>query len=433
MKVRFLALGLLIVGMAAGYFVYPRWGISESLNVPFRLGLDLKGGIHLIYRADLSQIESGQRTESLEGLRDVIERRVNFFGVSEPVVRTERAVDEDRLSVQLAGVFDPATAIQLIGETPYLEFKRENPNIATTTLETNPLAGWESTELTGRYLKSAQMEFDPTTGVPSISITFDDAGAKLFEDLTAQNIGKPIAIFLDGVPISAPTVQAKITGGKAQITGNFTQEEVRQLVRNLNSGALPVPITLISQEQIEPSRGAEALERSFFAGLVGFAIIVAFMLFWYRLPGLLAVFALAIYVSLSLAVFKLIPVTLTTAGIAGFILSIGMAVDANVLIFERLKEELRRGRTLTTAIEEGFNRAWTSVRDSNTSSLITSLILWYFGTDAVKGFALTLGLGIIVSMFTAIVVSRTFLRATHGRRHEAGRVPFLYGSGFRLH
>ncbi|MEK7649958.1 MAG: protein translocase subunit SecD, partial [Patescibacteria group bacterium] len=191
MKVRFLALGLLIVGMAAGYFVYPRWGISESLNVPFRLGLDLKGGIHLIYRADLSQIESGQRTESLEGLRDVIERRVNFFGVSEPVVRTERAVDEDRLSVQLAGVFDPATAIQLIGETPYLEFKRENPNIATTTLETNPLAGWESTELTGRYLKSAQMEFDPTTGVPSISITFDDAGAKLFEDLTAQNIGKP--------------------------------------------------------------------------------------------------------------------------------------------------------------------------------------------------------------------------------------------------
>ena len=228
-------------------------------------------------------------------------------------------------------------------------------------------------------------------------------------------------------------MQAKITGGKAQITGNFTQEEVRQLVRNLNSGALPVPITLISQEQIEPSRGAEALERSFFAGLVGFAIIVAFMLFWYRLPGLLAVFALAIYVSLSLAVFKLIPVTLTTAGIAGFILSIGMAVDANVLIFERLKEELRRGRTLTTAIEEGFNRAWTSVRDSNTSSLITSLILWYFGTDAVKGFALTLGLGIIVSMFTAIVVSRTFLRATHGRRHEAGRVPFLYGSGFRLH
>ncbi len=432
MKMRFFTLGLLMIGMLAGYFVYPRWGIPDSLNVPFRLGLDLKGGIHLMYRADLSQIESAKRGEALEGLRDVVERRVNFFGVAEPVVRTERAVDEDRLSVQLAGIFDTATAIQLIGETPYLEFKKINPDVSTTTLEANPLAGWTATELTGRYLKTAAMEFDPTTGIPSISITFDDEGAKHFENLTADNIGKPIAIFLDGVPISAPTVQAKITGGKAQITGNFTREEALMLARRLNSGALPVPISLISQEQVEPSRGAEALSRSFFAGLVGFGIVVLFMIFWYRLPGLLAVFALGIYISLSLAIFKIIPITLTNAGIAGVILSIGMAVDANVLIFERLKEELRRGRTLTTAIEEGFNRAWTSVRDSNTSSLITSLILWYFGTDAVKGFALTLGLGIIVSMFTAIVVTRTFLRATHGRKYEAGHTPFLYGSGFRL-
>lgn len=427
MKIRLLAIGLLVLGVLAGYFVYPKFGMPRWLDVPFRLGLDLKGGVRLVYKADVSKAGP----DALEGIRDVIERRINIYGVAEPVVRTERVLGEDRLSVQIAGVFDVEEAIRLIGETPYLEFRTEDPSVATSTLAENPYAAFAPTELTGQYLESARMEFDQTTGVPYISIQFDDTGAKIFERLTEENIDKSLAIFLDGVPISVPTVRDKISGGSAQITGQFTLDEARILARRLNSGALPVPIELISQERVEPARGAAALGRSFFAGVTGFLFVIMFMIIWYRLPGLIAVAALFIYVSLSLALFKVIPVTLTTAGIAGFVLSIGMAVDANILIFERMKEELKRGRTLGAAIEEGFLRAWTSVRDSNTSSLITSIILWYFGTESVRGFALTLGLGIIVSMFSAIVVTRTFLRAIHSRKHAAGSgAPFLYGGGF---
>ncbi len=431
MRIRLLALGILLLGVVAGYFVYPYWGVPQWLNIPFRLGLDLKGGIHLVYKADLSSIPSAQKSDALEGLRDVIERRVNFFGVSEPIVRVERSLGEDHLLVELAGVFSAPEAIRLIGETPYLEFRKENKNIATSTLEQNPFAAYEPTGLTGRFLRSASMQFGPTTGEPYIEIVFNDEGARLFEELTAQNIGKPIAIFLDGAPISIPVVQDKITGGKAQITGRFAPEEAKLLAQRLNSGALPVPIELISQNSVEPTRGEEALKKSFFAAILGFLFVIGFMLVWYRLPGFIAVVALLIYIALALSIFKLVPVTFTTAGIAGFVLSIGMAVDANILIFERLKEELRRGRTLGMAIEEGFLRAWTSVRDSNVSSLITALILWYFGTEQVKGFALTLGLGIAVSMFSAIYVTRTFLRALHTRRqHAAMGVSFLYGSGF---
>jgi protein-export membrane protein SecD len=431
MKFRLLAVGLILLGALAGYFVYPRWGIWNKLNIPFRLGLDLKGGINLTYKADLSKIPGDQKSSALEGLRDVIERRVNYFGVSEPIVRVERVIGEDRLDVQLAGIFDTSQAIRLIGETPYLEFRTERPGITDEELQRNPLAAFVPTELTGRYLESAQMAFGQTGGGAYIQIKFNDEGAKLFSKLTEANVNKPLAIFLDGVPISIPVVREKIESGSAQITGKFTPEEARLLAQRLNSGALPVPIELISQRTEEPARGADSLKRSFFAGLIGFLFVVAFMLLWYRLPGLIAVVALSIYVSLSLTIFKLIPVTFSTAGIAGFILSIGMAVDANILIFERLKEELRRGKTLAGAIEEGFLRAWTSVRDSNISSLITAIILWYFGSDAVKGFALTLGLGIGVSMFSAVVITRTFLRALHSRRQTPGRtLQFLYGSGF---
>ncbi len=430
MKFRLLALALLILGGLAGYFVYPKWGIWEKLNVPFRLGLDLKGGIHLTYKADMSKIRDDQKSSALEGLRDVIERRVNFFGVSEPIVRVERTLGEEHLSVQLAGIFNPADAIRLIGETPYLEFQTRRPEISDEEAQKNPLAAFAPTELTGRYLKSARFEFAQTGGTAEVQIIFNDEGSKIFANLTEANINKPIAIFLDGVPISIPIVREKIDGGTAQITGNFTPEEARLLSQRLNSGALPVPIELISQRTEEPARGADSLKKSFFSGLLGFLFVMVFMLSWYRLPGLIAVVSLLIYVSLSLSIFKLIPVTFSTAGIAGFILSIGMAVDANILIFERMKEELRRGKTLGTSIEEGFKRAWTSVRDSNISSLITAVILWYFGSDAVKGFALTLGLGIGVSMFSAIMVTRTFLRALHSRKHVPSRtLKFLYGSG----
>lgn len=432
LKVRIFAVLLIVLGAAVGYFVYPKWGIPGFLNVPFRLGLDLKGGIHLTYKADLSKIPDSQKASALEGLRDVIERRVNFFGVSEPLVRVERTIGEDRLNVQLAGVFDTAQAIKLIGETPYLEFRTRRTDISDAEAQQNPLLAFAPTELTGRYLQSAQLEFERTSGVAQVQIKFNDEGSKIFSKLTADNVGKPIAIFLDGVPISVPVVNERIDGGVAQITGNFTPEEARLLAQRLNSGALPVPIELISQSIEQPERGADSLRKSFFAGILGFLFVVVFMILWYRLPGVVAVIALSIYVALSLALFKIVPVTFSTAGIAGFILSIGMAVDANILIFERMKEELQRGKALGSAIEEGFLRAWTSVRDSNISSLITALILYYFGSDAVRGFALTLGLGIGVSMFSAIVVSRTFLRAVHPRGGSLGRLgKFLYGNGLK--
>ncbi|MBI2053106.1 MAG: protein translocase subunit SecD, partial [Candidatus Ryanbacteria bacterium] len=401
-----------------------KWGITEWLKIPFRLGLDLKGGIHLTYSADLSKIPSGQKSEALEGLRDVIERRVNFFGVSEPNVRIERTTDEDRLLVDLAGVLDTGEAIRLIGETPYLEFRTELTTQTGSTTQTV----FMPTELTGRYLDRAALQFDPTTNSPYIEIFFNDEGGKIFERLTGENIDKRIAIYLDGAPISVPVVRDKISGGRAQITGEFTPEEARLLAQRLNSGALPVPIELIAQQRIEPKQGEESLRKSFFAGIMGFLFVVLFMIFWYRLPGFIAVLALGIYAALTLTLFKLIPVTFTTAGIAGFILSIGMAVDANILIFERMREELKRSRSLPAAIEEGFARAWTSIRDSNASSIITAIILWYFGAEAVKGFALTLGLGVAISMFSAIVVTRTFLRASHARGRTAGG--FLYSSGF---
>lgn len=240
---------------------------------------------------------------------------------------------------------------------------------------------------------------------------FNDEGAKLFEDITRRNVGKKVAIYLDGEPISIPTVQDVISGGKAQITGSFTEQEVKTLAQRLNAGALPVPIKLISQETIGASLGEKSLNTSLIAGLIGLAAVILFMIFWYRLPGLVATIALLIYTAVVLAIFKLFSVTLTLAGIAGFILSIGMAVDANILIFARMREELNWGKSLGGAIDEGFKRAWTSIRDSNISSLITCLILFWLGTSIIKGFALTLAIGILVSMFSAITVTRIFLKA----------------------
>jgi len=265
------------------------------------------------------------------------------------------------------------------------------------------------TELTGRYLKGSQLQFDQQTYQSQVGLEFDSEGSKIFEDLTSKNVGKKIAIYLDGVGISAPTVQEAITGGKAQITGDFTSDEAKELVQRLNAGALPVPINLISQQTIGASLGKDSLDKSLNAGIYGFLAVLIFIIFYYRLPGLLASFSLLLYIAAVLAIFKLIPVTLTLAGIAGFILSIGMAVDANVLIFERLKEELKSGKSLGGSIDEGFKRAWPAIRDGNISTIITCLILYIFATGLVKGFALTLGIGVLVSMFSAIVITKSFL------------------------
>lgn len=439
---RILALILLLAGFLAGYFVLPFFG-PRWLAVPFRLGLDLQGGTHLIYRADTSDFPVGDKNAALESLRDVIERRVNLFGVAEPVVQLEKSAKEDRLIVEIAGIFDIREAIRLIGETPFLQFYKEKPQqvdlkgdvsikdgTPTVTIPQAPAPKKDElpfapTELTGRYLKHADLRFDTTTNKPLVTLEFNKEGADLFEQLTKENIGKRIAIYLDGVPISAPVVNEAISGGHAQISGSFTPGEARSLSRRLNAGALPIPISLLSQQSIGAGLGAVELAKSFRAAFVGFGVVALFMIGWYRLPGLFAILALGIYAAFLLSLFKLIPVTLTAAAIAGFILSIGMAVDANILIFERMKEELRAGKHLGSALEDGFGRAWTSIRDSNVSSLITSAILWWFGTSAVKGFALTLSIGILVSMFSAIVVTRTFLRAIAIRK--ATLVNILYG------
>lgn len=645
-KVRLSVIGLLIVAVLLAFVNFPIIydrpieAINNKLGtefpkmkeIPFVLGLDLQGGTHLVYEADTSKIPFGEKGDSVEGVRDVIERRVNAFGVAEPLVQINKAKGSYRVIVELAGVKDVREAIKMIGETPLLEFKEQNqepprdltneeqkeldefnkvarekadkaltaargeqdfaevvreysdneidketggdmgwvssagefvplyeaatqievgqvasdliqtydglnvikvndkrengeevkarhllvcyqgadrcetdttkdeafqiindlkerastetfvelvkenstePNSENSggdlgwfvrgqmvpefeevvfDMESNTISGvvetqfgyhliykedqrpvteyklsriyiktknafdilppqdpWKNTGLTGAQLKNSRVEFDPNTTAAQVGLEFNDEGKKLFAEITERNIGKPVAIYLDGQPISVPVVNEAIKEGRAVITGDFDINEAKTLSRRLNAGALPVPINLISQQTVGASLGLESLQKSLFAGIVGLIIVALFMLIYYRLPGLIAVIALLIYGVLVLFMFKLIPVTLTLAGIAGFILSIGMAVDANVLIFERLKEELRVGKPLGTAIDEGFKRAWASIRDGNVSTLITCLILAWFGTSMIKGFAITLGVGVLISMFSAIVITRLFL------------------------
>ena len=447
-----LALLVLVLGALVAFFVVksePRlnknFDTANSFlkNHPFRLGLDLSGGSHLVYKADTSQLPAGEVNDSMDALRDVIERRVNLFGVSEPLVQIEHGSivsgAGEQLIVDLPGVTDIEKAIEMIGQTPLLEFKTEAPasvpkevtvgkdgKIDLGKIELN--RGFVSTELTGRYLKRATLEFNPTTHEPIVSLQFDEVGTKLFADITKNNIGKTVAIYLDGAPISTPTVREEITAGQAVISGSFTPAEAKQLVGRLNSGALPVPITLTSTQTIGASLGDDAVAAGVKAAVIGFLLVALFLILWYRLPGLVATVSLSIFMVIILALFKLLPVTLTAAGIAGFIISIGIAVDANVLIFERVKEELRAGKSINEAVAAGFSRAWLSIRDSNISSFIGAVILFWFGTSLIKGFALTLGMGIIVSMFSAITITRIFLRAM--AFVGEGRVArFLFSSG----
>lgn len=471
---------VILLAAAAVWVILPQGGkINLSkLKIPYQkdfkvhLGLDLQGGSHLEYQADFKSIAQGDKADALNAIRDTIERRVNSFGVSEPLVEVSGS---DRIIVELPGIKDINQAIDQIGQTPYLEFKIQNPKPPQVTpdkngsVTVNPDDQWLSTGLSGKQLQRATVDFQQNQGPANqivVRLEFNDQGKKLFSDITSANIGKPIAIFLDGQLLSAPTVQSAITDGVAIITGNFTTDQAKQLATRLNSGALPVPIKLISQQTVGATLGKESVQKSIVAGLIGMALIVLFMIMYYRFPGLLAVFALLIYAAVSFAVFKigisftavvlvglffflgltvswwygllaflsylvlmflngLSPVTLTLAGIAGFILSIGMAVDANILIFERVKEEIRAGKEIHKAVDDGFFRAWPSIRDSNISSLITTSILYIFGTPSIKGFAVTLGVGILISMFTAITVTRTFLKLFVGNNILSH--PWLFG------
>ena len=621
------------------FLVKTQFPLPQVGQVPFRLGLDLLGGTQLVYQADVSAIAASDRSNAMEGVRDVIERRINVFGVSEPNVQLNKtAGGEYRVILELAGIKDVKEAIKMIGETPLLEFKEENtearqltdqerkqlddfnsqaekkaeevlgkliaggdfsalareysqddktkasggdlgwvsakdkvelfnlakkigvgktsqdlarlsqgfeiikvegektktdaftgqeekeikaahllvcyqgktgcesdltkeqaeekikklkeqakPENFTDLVKQNStepaarenggeldwfgrgqmakpfeeavfyqpvgaIAGpvetdfgfhliykqeerkvieyqlkhifvktkseediigkqseWKNTELTGKNLKTAKVQFNPNDNSPEVSLEFDNDGAKLFEQITERNVSKPVAIFLDSYPISVPTVNEKISGGKAVITGKFNIKEAKLLAQRLNAGALPVPIQLVNQQTIGPSLGQKSVADSLRAGMIGFIVVVLFMILFYRLPGLVSVLALIVYALLVLAIFKLWPVTLTLAGLAGFILSIGMAVDANILIFARMKEEIAHGKPLTSAIGDGFRRAWPSIRDSNFNTLITCFILIQFTTSVVRGFAVTLALGVLVSMFTAIFITRNFL------------------------
>jgi protein-export membrane protein SecD len=644
-RIALIALMTIVVGSLS----YPgpaNWLIDQTNNAlrthfghidkPFVLGLDLQGGTRLEYEADVSHVSSDKQTAALDGVRDVIERRVNAMGVSEPLVQTTRAGNSWRVSVELAGVKDINQAIKMIGETPILEFKEQNPeagraltadekkriedsakqaqtkaqdflskalkdpgsfenmvrqssedlvakdqggelgfirsnpeyaeiynaavsaeagtvlnklvstpsgeavvkveekkdagqeikarhiliqwagseqaSTSTTRTKEQALAeaqkiqkeltpanfaelakkyseepgatvsggdlgwfgkgvmikqfedaafglkkgeisgpiespfgyhliykedeknvqdvkvraaifkklqesdvlpspdAWKTTDLTGKQLASAQLEFDQRTGAPEVGLQFNDEGSKLFAELTKRNVGKPVAIFLDGQPISVPTVSTEILGGKAVITGSFSVNEAKLLAQRLQAGALPVPIKLIAQQSVGPMLGSDSVKASLLAGLWGLLLVSLFMVAFYRLPGLLSVLALGVYALISLAIFKLLPVTLSLSGIAGFILSVGMAVDANVLIFERLKEELKSGKSYSQAMEEGFRRAWLSIRDGNVTSIISCIVLFWFTSSVIKGFALTLGIGVVISMFTAITVTRNLMR-----------------------
>ena len=531
--------GVVLLAILAGLVSYPQMvsfapPLYDFFNrAKINLGLDLQGGIHLEYKADTEGIESDKVDEALQAVQDVIERRVNAFGVGEPLVQTAKSGNEDRIVVELPGIKDIEEAKKRIKDTPILEFREEagpdsegqkmidnlnaqseakaqeildrakkgenfeelarefsqdpgsrenggdldfaakgtfvpefdeilfernlsNGEIYAELVESDfgwhiiqkveergegeerevrsrhilfqkrtidmiPQLAYQETGLTGRNLESAQVVFaNQGISEPQVSIRFDEEGTELFAEITKRNIGKPLAIFLDGDLQSSPTVQTEITNGEAVITGNFTADEANELVRRLNEGALPVPLELVSQQSVEASLGEESLRQSLRAGAIGIAAVMVFMVVYYRFLGLIASLALLIYTAMMVSIFKLSgtftpwPITLTLSGIAGFILSLGMAVDANVLIFERLREELRDGKSLGRALEEAFRRAWPSIRDGNYSTIITTLILVWVGTSFVKGFALILMIGVIMSMFTAIVLVKYALRFVLG-------------------
>jgi len=546
--VRIISIAILaIAALIVSFPGIPYWHIGNQQvgktisELRIRLGLDLQGGTYLVYKANLDDVEPQNYSESLEGARDVIERRVNAFGISEPLVQTSKTGEDYKIIVELAGIKNVHEAIKMIGETPILDFreqknmedakrseedkqavikrneekqkeaqdildkakkgksfsklakdysqdeatkpnggdldffgrgvmqqefedvafneefkkdtvwpelvqtsygyhiikktdekdeevrvshiliKTENEEYDETVLESMDFQDpFKQTTLTGRHLERAEVGFNPNTGEPEVYLQFNNEGKKIFREITERNLDKIVPIYLDGEPITMPVIKAVITDGKAVISGGFSLEEAKQLSQRLNAGALPIPIELVHQQTIGASLGQKSLEQSLVAGLIGLTLVILFIILVYRWPGIVAAMSLVIYALLIITIFKVLKVTLTLSGIAGLILSIGMAVDANVLIFERIKEELKSGKWKIVAIQEGFKRAWPSIRDGNVSTIITCLILSIFSTGMVKGFALTLGIGVLLSMFTAIVITRSILEASVINQERGG-------------
>jgi len=385
-------------------------------EIKTHLGLDLQGGTELIYQADLSK--SDNKSKDLTNLMNIFRQRIDRLGVAEPAIQQQGS---DQVLIQLPGVKDIGQAIATIGQTYELVFMTQATDQTTGAQlsdyydQNYTYPGfWQPTDLTGSDLVKSDVTYEnQNQGVgqsqPVVTLSFNNTGKEKFAKITKDNLKKQVAIILDNRIVSAPTVQSEITDGKAIITGQKDIKEAKKLADRLNEGMLPIPAKIIGQQNVGATLGSESVKKSLIAGVIGLILVGLFMIIHYRFPGFIAVIALGIYSLITLALSKTIPVTMTLAGIAGFILSIGMAVDANILIFERTREELRSGKDIAAAIEEGFRRAWNSIRDSNFSTIITCIILFYFGTGIIKGFALTLAIGVLVSMFTAITVSRNFL------------------------
>lgn len=393
------------------------FGFLVKKDFQTKLGLDLKGGSHLVFEADTSKVKKEDLQDAVNSSRDTIERRVNFFGIAEPSVQTIKSGGSYRINVDLPGIENVEEATKLIGQTAQLVFKvtgEFDEKVATSTPIYLLLT--KETGLTGKHIKKASVQFDSQTGKPQVGLNFNNAGAKIFADITKRNINKPVGIFIDGAILSAPIVQQEILDGNAVISGNFTIEEAKKLSIAINSGALPLPIKLVEQRNIGPTLGAEEIRKSVYAGVVGLAMVFIFMIGYYGKMGIIASLALVIYGLISFAIFRTIPVVMTLSGVAGFILSIGMAVDSNILIFERIKEEQRKGKDLDIAIRLGFGRAIDAIKDANITTLIVAFILfnplnWEFLPQfgLVKGFALTLAIGVATSLFTGVVITKRLI------------------------
>jgi len=431
---------IILLTVAAVIINLPPVGLlAFTKSLSFKEGLDLAGGTSVTLKADMMGIDQSQREKAIDAVKTKIERRTNYFGVSEPIVQTAISGDEYRVIVELPGV-NTDQAKNIIGTTAQLSFWEKSATSAAVLFYENKdfqaLSATQSgypisvvlalgtypnkTNLGGSDIKETSVGFDPNSGKPQVQLRFTNTGAKKFADITTRNVGRAVAIVLDEQVIEAPVVNQPILTGDAVISGGFTTESASTLSKSLNAGALPVPLIYLQQHGVDATLGSESLLKSLFSGALGIAIIIIVMTALYGKLGIVASVALVIYTLLVVSILKVSSVTpyaitLTLSGIAGFILSIGMAVDANILIFERMKEERRIGRSWHDSLELGFLRAWTSIRDSNISSLITSFVLYQYGTGQVRGFALTLAIGVLVSMFSAITITRTLLRIIYGR------------------
>jgi len=413
---------LVILFIFVLYFSLPSGFVFQGFVVPssgydLKKGLDIQGGTHLTLEIDMAGIDSSDRDQAHLSSREVINRRVDLYGVSEAIVQLSRSGEAYRIIVDLPGFAGDTSAIELLGQTAQLDFRE---SIATDSAQLN-LEDFISTGLTGADLKRASVQFQEAQ--PGVALEFTSEGRLKFADITKRNLGKQVGIFLDEFPLTIPNVETPITDGNAIISGGFDTDTAKTLVNNLNAGALPAPIKIIEQKTIGPTLGAASVQKSAFAGLIGLSLVALFMILYYTKLGIIATFALIFYGLITLTIYKLLPVTITLPGLAGFLLSLAMATDSNILIFERIKEERRKGMKFIPAMELGFGRAWDSIKDANVATLITTFVLlnpfdWPFLTTSgmVRGFALTLGIGIIISLFTGIIVTRTLMRIIFSNR-----------------